>query len=237
MEEWSFLFGVLGNITAVLVLLSPAATFWRIVENRSTEEFDSFPYICMLLNASLWTYYGIIKPNALLVATVNGFGIIILTIYLSLFLLFAPAKIKAKTAALAVVMDVGFVVAAILFTRWEMEGEACIKSIGFLCACFTIICYASPLTAMRTVVTTKSVEYMPFFLSFFLCINGIMWTVYAILVRDYFIGVPNAVGFVLGASQLVLYAMYKNAKPSKGAIGILEEGWQHQQNLIVPSSD
>ncbi|KAG8369923.1 hypothetical protein BUALT_Bualt14G0063800 [Buddleja alternifolia] len=257
MEELSFLFGVLGNITSVLVLLSPIGTFSRIIKNRSTEEFESFPYISMLLNASLWTYYGIIKPNALLVATVNGFGVIIQILYLSLFLLFAPPKMKAKTAAMAVIMNVSFVVAAILVTRLEMEGELQIKCIGFVCSCFTIVCYVSPMSVMRTVVTTKSVEYMPFFLSFFLCINGIIWTVYAILVRDYFIGVsfslsisfanlirlimhiiqvPNGAGFVLGASQLVLYALYRNAKASKSPIDGLEEGWQHQQ-LIIPSSD
>lgn len=71
-------------------------TFWRIVKERSTQEFDSVPYICVLLNATLWTYYGIIKPGAYLVATVNGFGALIQTIYLTIFLAFAPPKMKVK---------------------------------------------------------------------------------------------------------------------------------------------
>jgi solute carrier family 50 protein (sugar transporter) len=40
-----------------------------------------------------------------------------------------------------------------------------------------------------TVVKTRSVEYMPFFLSFFLFLNGGIWSVYSLLVKDYFIGV------------------------------------------------
>jgi solute carrier family 50 protein (sugar transporter) len=40
-----------------------------------------------------------------------------------------------------------------------------------------------------TVVKTKSVEYMPFFLSFFLFLNGGIWSVYSLLVKDFFIGV------------------------------------------------
>lgn len=41
----------------------------------------------------------------------------------------------------------------------------------------------------KTVVVTKSVEYMPFLLSFILFINGAVWTVYAFLTKDAFIGV------------------------------------------------
>ena len=38
-------------------------------------------------------------------------------------------------------------------------------------------------------IKTKSVEYMPFFLSFFLFLNGGIWSVYAALVKDFYIGV------------------------------------------------
>jgi hypothetical protein len=41
----------------------------------------------------------------------------------------------------------------------------------------------------RTVIATKSVEYMPFFLSFFLFLNGGVWATYALLDRDIFLGV------------------------------------------------
>jgi solute carrier family 50 (sugar transporter) len=44
----------------------------------------------------------------------------------------------------------------------------------------------------RTVVKTRSVEYMPFSLSFFLFLNGGVWSVYSLLVKDYFIGVRTA---------------------------------------------
>ncbi|CAI0466868.1 unnamed protein product, partial [Linum tenue] len=69
-------------------------TFWRIVKNRSTEDFEGLPYICTLLNASLWTYYGVIKPGAYLVATVNGFGIVVEIVYVALFITYAPRKMK-----------------------------------------------------------------------------------------------------------------------------------------------
>jgi solute carrier family 50 protein (sugar transporter) len=41
----------------------------------------------------------------------------------------------------------------------------------------------------RAVIATRSVEYMPFFLSFFLFLNGAVWATYALLDRDIFLGV------------------------------------------------
>ncbi|KAM6545151.1 hypothetical protein CsatB_025887 [Cannabis sativa] len=241
MEDLSFSVGVIGNIISVLMFLSPARTFWRIVKNGSTEEFESLPYICTLLNSLLWTYYGLTKPGEVLVATVNGFGIFVETIYVFLFLLYAHPKMRAKTGVLVGILDVGFFGLAILVTRLALEGDARTNAIGFLGAGLNIIMYGSPLAAMKTVVTSKSVEYMPFLLSFFQFLNGGIWTLYAILVQDYFLMVPNGTGFILGIAQLVLYAIYKNAKPSininvvSDSDALLEQGW-HTESLITSSS-
>ncbi|XP_059434341.1 bidirectional sugar transporter SWEET17-like [Corylus avellana] len=236
MEVLSFYVGVIGNIISVLMFLSPVETFWQIIKRQSTEEFESLPYICTLLNSSLWTYYGIIKPGELLVATVNGFGILVETIYVILFLIYAPKRSRAKIAILVGILDVGFLAAAVLVTRLALQEEAGIDVIGFLGAVLNFIMYSSPLAAMRTVVRSKSVEYMPFFLSFFLFLNGGTWAFYALLVRDYLLLAPNGCGFLLGAAQLVLYLIYRKANPRKNiSADTLEQGSQHE-HLISSSS-
>ncbi|OMO98104.1 SWEET sugar transporter [Corchorus capsularis] len=240
MTTLSFFVGVVGNIISVLLFLSPAGTFWRIVKNRSTEEFESLPYICTLLNSALWTYYGVIKPGSILVATVNGFGVMVEMIYVTLFLIFAPPTIRAKTGMIFGLLDVGFLGAAVLVTQLVVQGEMRINVLGFLCAGLNIVMYGSPLAAMKTVVTTKSVEYMPFLLSFFVFLNGAIWTFYAVLVQDYFLMVPNGIGFLLGIAQLLLYAIYSR-KPDKSSItsssDLVDQSdeWQRQP-LIIPSS-
>ncbi|KAI9194448.1 hypothetical protein LWI28_006111 [Acer negundo] len=238
MEDLSFFVGIIGNVISVLVFLSPLGTFIRIVKHKSTEDFQSLPYICTFLNSSLWTYYGITNPGEYLVATVNGFGILVEAVYVSLFLIYAPSRqIRITTSVLVGILDVGFLAAAILVTQLVLEGEVRIYAIGLMGAVLNIIMYASPLSAMKTVVTTKSVEYMPFLLSFFLFLNGGIWALYALLVGDYFLGVPNGTGFLLGTAQLLLYAIYRNGKPSKttSVPDSLEEGTQHQP-LISSSS-
>ncbi|KAE8684093.1 cinnamoyl-CoA reductase 2-like [Hibiscus syriacus] len=177
------IFGLLGNITTGLVYLAPANTFWYIVRRRSTEEFDCLPYVVKLLNGYMWVYYGVVKPDSILVATINGFGSVLELIYVTIFIIFAPPRMRAITAMLFVVFPIG----AVLVTQMSCNREMQIN---------------------KTVVTTKSVEYMPFLLSLILFINGLVWTVYAVLTNDWFIGIPNGSGFVLGTAQMVLYAMY-----------------------------
>ncbi|KAB1213969.1 Bidirectional sugar transporter SWEET17, partial [Morella rubra] len=218
-----------GNIISVLMFLSPVAIFWRIIKHRSTEDFDSLPYVCTLLNSSLWTYYGIIKSGELLVATVNGFGIVVEIIYILLFIIYAPTELKVKTAILVGILDVCFLAAAVLVTQLALQGETRIDAVGFLGAGLNIVMYSSPLAIIRTVVTTKSVEYMPFFLSFFFFLNGGTWALYALLVHDYILLVPNGTGFLLGAAQLVLYAIYRRtSNPCKNVSGVVEEGREHE---------
>ncbi|CAL4976573.1 unnamed protein product [Urochloa decumbens] len=194
-------------------------TFWRIVRSRSTEEFEPAPYVLTLLNALLWLYYGLTKPDGLLVATVNGFGAVMEAIYVVLFIVYAADHAtRVKTAKLAAALDIGgfgVVFAATTFAISELDLR--IMVIGMICACLNVLMYGSPLAAMKTVITTKSVEFMPFFLSFFLFLNGGVWAAYAVLDRDIFLGIPNGIGFVLGSIQLIVYAIYMNSKASQSS--------------------
>ncbi|KAH9689473.1 Bidirectional sugar transporter SWEET [Citrus sinensis] len=228
-----------GNLTTGLVYLSPAKTFWHIVQRRSTEEFESIPYISKLLNAYFWVWYGIVKPNSVLVASVNGFGAALEIIYVIIFLIFAPPMMRGRTAVLAGVCDVVFPGTTVLVTQIFFDRDVQIKVSGFLSLCFSMVAYSSPLSAMKTVVVTKSVEYMPFLLSFILFINGAVWTVYAVLTKDLFIGIPNGSGFILGTAQLVLYAMYWKPKSSskKSLDDASEDGWQHERLISADNPE
>ncbi|NP_001288522.1 bidirectional sugar transporter SWEET16 [Zea mays] len=215
MADPSFLVGIVGNVISILVFASPIATFRRIVRSRSTEDFRWLPYVTTLLSTSLWTFYGLLKPGCLLVVTVNGAGAALEAAYVALYLVYAPRETKAKMAKVVVAVNVAFLAAVVAVALLALHGGARLFAVGLLCAALTVGMYAAPLGAMRTVVKTRSVEYMPFSLSFFLFLNGGVWSIYSLLVKDYFIGVPNAIGLVLGTAQLLLYLAYRKAPASK----------------------
>ncbi|XP_039022443.1 bidirectional sugar transporter SWEET17-like [Hibiscus syriacus] len=133
------IFGLLGNITTGLVYLAPANTFWYIVRRRSTEEFDCLPYVVKLLNGYMWVYYGVVKPDSILVATINGFGSVLELIYVTIFIIFAPPRMRAITAMLFVVFPIG----AVLVTQMSCNREMQINVSGFLSLLFCVATYGS----------------------------------------------------------------------------------------------
>ncbi|KAL3016025.1 hypothetical protein AAZX31_06G190300 [Glycine max] len=121
-------------------------TFWKIKKHGSTEDFSSLPYICTLLNCSLWTYYGIIKAREYLVATADGFGIVVETIYVILFLIYAPKGIRGRTVILAVILDVAISTVAVVTTQLALQREARGGVVGVMGAGLNIVMYFSPLS-------------------------------------------------------------------------------------------
>ncbi|KAL6142949.1 hypothetical protein ACLB2K_061224 [Fragaria x ananassa] len=91
-EQLTFSFGLLGNIVSFMVFLAPMPTFYRIYKKKSSEGFQSIPYVDALLSAMLLLYYGVIKTNAILIISINAFGIVIEVAYLIFYLTYAPKK-------------------------------------------------------------------------------------------------------------------------------------------------
>uniref|UniRef100_A0A7N0U4L9 Uncharacterized protein n=1 Tax=Kalanchoe fedtschenkoi TaxID=63787 RepID=A0A7N0U4L9_KALFE len=86
--------------------------------------------------------------------------------------------------------------------------------VGAFCVAFGIVMYALPLTVTYKVCRDKSVDYMPFWLSFTGFANGIVWVAYALLQFDLNILISNGTGAVLGAIQLLLWTFYRQSIPN-----------------------
>ncbi|MED6120168.1 hypothetical protein PIB30_018374 [Stylosanthes scabra] len=204
-----FAVGIIGTVLSLLVFASPITTFREVVKKKSTENYKGAPYIATFLCTSLWSFYGVLKPGGFLVAAVNGAGALFHCVYILIFILYSPQDTKMRTAHYVGVVDVGFVATVISVTVLVLDGSIQLTVLGMLCSALTVLMYASPLLAMRTVIKTKSVEYMPFLLSLFMFLNAGAWALYSLLLRDFYIGIPNFVGLVLGSAQLTVYLMYK----------------------------
>ncbi|GMP87922.1 hypothetical protein CsSME_00040100 [Camellia sinensis var. sinensis] len=209
----AFAFGLLGNIISFFVFLSPMPTFYQIFKKKSTEGFQSVPYIVALFSAMLLMYYAFLKKiDSTFIITINSFGCLVEIIYICVYLFYAPKKIKFKTVKLIGLM-LGVFGAILILTQFLVKKSSTrFHIVGWICLVLSVSVFAAPLCILKQVIRTKSVEFMPFSLSLSLTLNAIMWFFYGLLIKDFNIAIPNVLGFIFGTIQMVLYAIYKNPK-------------------------
>ncbi|KAK7257129.1 hypothetical protein RIF29_30871 [Crotalaria pallida] len=201
--------GVAGNIFAFGLNLSPIPTFRRIVRNESTEMFSGLPYIYSLLNCLICLWYGtpLVSPNKLLLFSVNAIGATFQSVYIILFLIYAEKAKKVRMLGLLVAV-LGIFAVVLVGSLQISDITTRRMVVGFLSCASLISMFASPLFIINLVIRTKSVEFMPFYLSLSTFLMTASFFLYGLLSYDAFIYVPNGIGALLGLTQLALYFYY-----------------------------
>lgn len=223
LQTWAFTFGILGNIISLMVFLSPLPTFYRVYRKKSTEGFQSTPYVVTLFSCMLWIFYALVKSGAELLVTINAVGCVITTVYLAMYLVYAPKAARALTAKMLLGLNVGVFGLVALVTMVLHNGSLRVHVLGWICVSVALSVFAAPLSIMRQVIRTKSVEFMPISLSFTLVLSAVIWFAYGALKKDVFVAFPNVLGFVFGIAQMVLYMLYRSKKPAAAAVLMVEE--------------
>ncbi|KAM0849471.1 hypothetical protein ACQ4PT_053720 [Festuca glaucescens] len=211
------IFGVVGNVISVGLFLSPVPTFRKIIKNKSVQEYRPVPYLAALLNCTLWAFYALpfVRPNNMLVLTVNGIGLLIEAIYVGIFLVLAHNKERLRML-IVLGIEAVFMVALVLGVLLGAHTRAMRSMIvGILCVTASTAMYASPLNIIKRVVHTKSVEYMAFFPSLMGLLNGACWTAYALIKFDTYVMIPSGLAVLFSLVQLILYLCYHNSTPKK----------------------
>ncbi|CAN0920005.1 Bidirectional sugar transporter SWEET14, partial [Linum grandiflorum] len=225
-----------GNIVSFFVFLAPLPTFYRIVKEKSTQGFQSIPYSVALFSAMLYLYYASLKVDALMLITINSVGCLIESTYLIIFLIYAPKSVRMQTARLIMLFNLAVYGLIVILSSLFAPHPLRVHIVGWICAVFSVCVFAAPLTIIRLVIKTKSVEFMPFSLSLLLTLCAVFWLIYGLALDDYYIAVsfvtkqtlpssfsgtilkvwlfwlqaPNILGFAFGLTQMGLYLIYRN---------------------------
>ncbi|OEL38692.1 Bidirectional sugar transporter SWEET3b [Dichanthelium oligosanthes] len=224
--------GILGNAASMLLYAAPILTFRRVIKKGHVEEFSCVPYILALFNCLLYTWYGLPVVSSgwenMTVSTINGLGILLEIAFISIYRFALQLVIPVLTLFGLTAFFSSFMV------QTHRMRKIFVGSVGLVAS---ISMYSSPMFSnvfiavflkmdfselnlylQKQVIMTKSVEFMPFYLSLFSFLSSSLWMIYGLLGKDLFIASPNFIGVPMGILQLVLYCIYRR---SDGAAGKL----------------
>ncbi|KAG6649923.1 hypothetical protein CIPAW_06G007900 [Carya illinoinensis] len=210
--------GVMGNVASLLLYTAPILTFSRVIRKKSMEGYSCVPYVIALLNCLLYTWYGLPVVSNMwenfLVISINGLGILLEISFIVIYL-----WVQMKVAMIVTLVIVIFCTTSIISVfsfHDHHHRKLFVGSIGLVAS---VAMYGSPLVVVKQVILTRSVEFMPFYLSFFSLLASSLWMAYGLLSHDLFLAVPNMVGSPLSILQLMLYCKYRKQgimeKPNK----------------------
>ncbi|XP_071927120.1 bidirectional sugar transporter SWEET3b-like [Coffea arabica] len=205
--------GIMGNGAALLLYAAPMITFTRVLRKKNTEDFSCVPYIVALLNCFLYAWYGLPIVSRgwenFTVVSINAIGVLLELSFISIYLRFAPANAKKKVGiltALVILICCATAISSALAIHDHPHRKIFVGSMGVIAS---VAMYTSPLVVVKQVIQTKSVKFMPFYLSLFTFLSSTLWMTYGFISHDYFLGSPNMIGSPLGLLQLLLYFKYR----------------------------
>ncbi|CAN6344872.1 unnamed protein product [Urochloa humidicola] len=208
--------GIIGSAVCVLLYAVPILTFKRVIREASVGEFSCIPYIITLFSALTWGWYGFPVVSCgwenLSVSGTCCIGVLFEISFISIYIWFAPRE-KKKFVTLMVSLVLAILCAIVFFSSYIFHTHHVRKLfVGSIGIVTSMSMLSSPLVAVKQVIRTKSVEFMPFYLSLFSLLTSLIWVVYGILGRDPYIMAPNGVGCLTGILQLVVYCIYSRCK-------------------------
>lgn len=142
-----------------------------------------------------------------MVMTVNSIGAVFQLAYIILFITYAEKGKKIKMLGLLLAVFAFFVV--IVTGSLQIPDLPLRRNVVGILSCASLVSmFASPLFIINLVIRTKSVEFMPFYLSLSTFLMSVSFFLYGLFNYDLFVYAPNGIGALLGIVQLVLYFYY-----------------------------
>ncbi|XP_020680861.1 bidirectional sugar transporter SWEET14-like, partial [Dendrobium catenatum] len=136
------------NLISFMVFLAPVTIFYRIYKRKSTEGFRSVRYVIAHFNCMLWVYYAYIKTDEILHITNNAFGLLVESVYIVIYLIYAPLRAKKLTAAIVIFLNVTVFGVIVAITLLLFHGQKILNILGWICVGFSVIFFAAPLSIM-----------------------------------------------------------------------------------------
>ena len=207
------IFGWIGLTISSYFYLSPVVPFIKVLKGEM-KYLDSpgILLIISMINCILWTDYGLLVDSLQLYLTC-AIGGTTTFIWITIYFTF----VGKKQFCLGLFINILFLalMIGIMYFFYIIN----IEITGYCGLIINILMFASPGEKIITVIKTGKYELIPIFSSIgsFLC--GGSWFIFGLYKEDWKLIIPNGLGMICGALQLVIYFIYyckrKSQKPKE----------------------
>jgi len=215
----------MGVILGNAMFFTPFVSLSRSMKAGALGNLNPLPLVFILCNCIGWVGYGYATRDYFIFAGNFAGSLLGLFYTLTASGLAGPADqqlgmpVRPLLSAIAVFYMGVYLICGLVVTCALDEGrDGDVRGIaanvfGFAVMPALITMYASPLSTIARVLSTGSSASIDKSITTVNFINASSWTIYGAAIGDYFIGVPNFLGVLLGAVQIALKLTYPDGGP------------------------
>ncbi|KAI8904726.1 sugar efflux transporter for intercellular exchange-domain-containing protein [Gorgonomyces haynaldii] len=201
-------FPLIANITGYILAIVPLKGVLQVLKDQKIGQLNALPFCFLFLNASAWMLYALILKDWWIVAANIPTLPLALFYTLQCLLFESPTKQQQTIYLLIGLLSYLMISAAISLVGLSLEAGK--LYLGINCVIILLLFYASPLSTIKQVIKSKDSASINPWLGIAQLLCSFSWTVYGILLEDYFIVGPNFTGVVFSIMQLFLYVTYRH---------------------------
>lgn len=209
------IFGWIGAFISICFFCTPILNFYKLIKKKI--QYTDINIIIILgnyISSIVWLIYGY-KISCTQIITCYSIGAFISLVWLWIYLIQMGKKKMTITLIYALLLSVLtfalYIVLAIIIDDKDTLGEVCF-----------IVCtlsYISPTQLLIRVLNKKDYRMIPIYSAVISSLGFGSWTIFGLFKFSATIIIPNLVGFIFSAVQIILYRVYKSKKPLDEEIG------------------
>jgi solute carrier family 50 protein (sugar transporter) len=204
------IFGWIGLAISTYFYLSPVVPFIKVVKGEMKyQDSPGVLLLCNIMNCILWIDYGLMDDSfqVYLTCTIGGF---LTLIWSTIYLIFLAKKILFLGLLYNILLlTTTFIITYVFYF-------ICDKNItGIAAMVFNTLMLAAPGEKIYTVIKTGKYKLIPIFstIGSLLCAGS--WFMFGVYKADLNLIIPNGLGLIFGAFQLIVYCIFYRKSKEK----------------------
>ena len=209
------IFGWIGAFISVCFFCSPLLNYIKLIKKKI--QYNQINILIILgnyISSIVWLIYGY-KISCTQLITCYSIGAFISLVWLWIYLIHMGKKKMTITLIYALLLSVLtfglYIVLAIIIDNKDTLGEVCF----IVCS----LSYISPIHLLIKLLNKKDYRIIPIYSAIISGLGFGSWVLFGLFRLSATIIIPNLVGFIFSATQVILFRVYKNKKPLDEEIG------------------